>query len=518
MINTNDKKHCCGCSGCAQACPKSCISMQADSEGFKYPLIDNEKCVNCGTCERVCPVASNSLTVCDKESVPKVYAIKHNNEVIRKESSSGGAFSLLAEYVIAKGGLVYACRLDENMKAIHTCVDRLDDLHAFRGSKYVQSEIGTVYRSIKRDLEERKKVLFVGTPCQAAGLYAFMGYNSNDNLIIVDFICHGVPSPQIFSDFIQFEEEKHGSKVIEHAFRNKDKGWNQSGLQLGSRTRFDNGTVIRRYPAFKDKYMNAFLDDVCLRPSCYECHFKKIPKLYSDFTIADFWGIDKVVPEMNDNKGTSLVLVNTQNGQMIFDTVKSNCDYKEVEYDKAVKRNNPLVKSAKEPARRRSFFEDYDTKGYSYVQRKYMSAFLWALHKSINLGFTMLSRFEQFIKFAIVGASNTIINLSVYYLCIYLGAHYLLAYTAGFIVSVCNAFFWNNRYVFKNKQEKNLVKAFIKVLTSYGFSFVLSVILMSIMVELIGIPSVVAPLLKMVITIPINFVLNKVWAFKDTNR
>ena len=301
---------------------------------------------------------------------------------------------------------------------------------------------------------------------------------------------------------------------MEYRFRLKDHGWSSSGLQLGTEYRTETGKVIRKYPAYRDAYMNGFLDDAFLRPVCYECPFKEIRKVYSDFTIADFWGVRRVSPKLYDKKGTSLVLIQNEHARKLWNEVRENCVYEEVSADSALKRNRSIDTSARRKKNRELFFPDYRNKGYGYVEKKYMSGLVWGWHRILR----SLDRIRQFVKFALVGCSNTIINLAVYYTCIYFGLHYLLAYTLGFAVSVCNAFYWNNRYVFTNKQEKSLLKAFCKVVLSYGFSFALSVLLMGVLVDILNISQLLAPLIKMTVTIPINFVLNKVWAFKDRDQ
>lgn len=509
MISISDKTLCCGCGACAQVCPQHCLEMVPDPEGFLYPVTDTNSCVDCGLCNKVCPILHTNAS--DPPFVPRAFGGWHKDAAIRQDSSSGGAFTLLAEAILGSGGLVFGCTLDADLRAHHIAVDDPLDLTKLRGSKYVQSEVGLSYSLAKAALEKGKQVLFVGTPCQTAGLYAYLGNKRHDRLYLADFICHGVPSPAVFKAFLQEQESAQGSKMVAHRFRTKDHGWKQTGIQLGSYSLFDNGQTVRRYPAFRDPYMNAFLDDVDLRPSCYACKFKTLPKEYADFTIADFWGVDKVAPELNDKKGTSLVLVHTAHGQHLWDQVKERFHHQEVDFAAATKRNPPLLHSAAMNPNRAAFFADLQQKGFPYVEQKYMSGMTWATHKALKL----LSRFEQFIKFGIVGCSNTLINLAVYYTCIHLGFHYLIAYTIGFLVSVCNAFYWNNKYIFKNKQESSLPKAFLKVVISYGLSFLLSILLMGIMVELLSISSLLAPLLKLAITIPLNFFLNKVWAFRD---
>ena len=512
MIEINEKKtNCCGCSGCVQACPRKCIFMYEDEEGFPYPEIDPAECIGCGICDGVCPV-ENKESLSHKEDRYPIFAGGwHKDEEIRAASSSGGAFSLFADYVLSKNGLVYGCALDKNLKAQHICVDKPSDLNKLRGSKYVQSSLEEVYSDVKKNIKEGRMVLFTGTPCQTAGLYSFIGNERYENLYTVDFICHGVPSPHIFKTYISELEKELGTKISSFSFRSKDHGWNQSGLQLGTSYTTDDGRSFRNYPAFRDPFMNGFLDDAYLRPICYECPFKGRDIGYADFTIADFWGVNRVNPSLNDKKGTSLVLIMNRHAESLWESVKDRFEYAIVREDKALRNNRTIFASAERRKNRDCFFEDYHNKGYGYVKKKYMSGFTWAWHKICGI----IKRMEQFIRFAVVGCTNTLINLAVYYTCIYLGMHYNLAYTLGFLVSVCNAFYWNNKVVFVNKQEQSLLKAFIKVLMSYGASFLLSLVLMSVLIDILHISTLLAPLIKMSVTIPINFILNKLWAFRD---
>lgn len=508
MIISSKKEKCCGCGACAQICPVACIDMKSDAEGFLYPTVDEDRCINCGACKEICPVdkkADGSLAV---RKMPHAIGGWHKDPAIRQDSSSGGMFTLLAEAILAEGGTVYGCALDEKQRAVHIRIDDKNELYKLRGSKYTQSIIGDSYKQVKKDIDCGRKVLFVGTPCQTAGLHSYIREEGCNRLYTADFICHGVPSPKVFEDYIRSEEEKHGCRIVSFRFRNKDHGWSQTGLQMGTRADFEDGRHIRKYPAFMDPYMNAFLEDVCLRPSCYECSFKSLSKDYADFTIADFWGVDKIDKDLNDRKGTSLLLIHTEKGQALWEKNNNGFFFKKVDPEAATRRNRPLTHSAVKNPRRDDFFRDYNEKGYDYAKKKYMSAIVWAWHRS-----------EQLIKFALVGCSNTIISLAVYYFTHYfLGIHYLIAYTLGFFVSVCNAFFWNSKYVFKDKQETNQIKAFIKLMTSYGASFLISLVLMGFMVELLNIPSLIAPIIKLMVTIPLNFVLNKVWVFKDKKK
>ncbi|MCR5718974.1 MAG: Coenzyme F420 hydrogenase/dehydrogenase, beta subunit C-terminal domain [Lachnospiraceae bacterium] len=571
LILIEDKSKCTGCNACMQICPAKCIEMKRDAEGFWYPVADKDKCLKCNACVNACPVIncgkvhsgnlhlSNENETGDAKTIRKnetesdekagcgnetesdekagcgnenesddkagcgngleqckvlAYGCRNRDEDVRYKSSSGGVFSAFAKEIIEDGGVVFACVLKGKKAVIEKTCD-ISGLEAMRGSKYVQCDTQNAYSEIKEILASNRKVLFVGTPCQTAGLYSFLGYREYPNLFTMDFICHGVPSPKLFEDYVDSIESKNKSKVTSFKFRNKDKGWSQTGLQLGTYYELKNGKTVRNYPAFKDRYMNAFLDDVALRPSCYDCRFKSIPKSYADYTVADFWGISKIIPELNDKKGTSLLLVHSKKGEEYLKEIAEALEALPVGFKESVKRNPPLLKSAVRYKRRDRFFEDYEKYGYDYVEKKYMSAFKWGTHKAFSVFGSIWKRFEQFIKFGIVGISNTVICLAVYYLGLLVGIDYRISYTLGFLASVCNAFYWNNKYVFKNKQEKSILKAFAKVFASYGLSFVISIILMNIFVELLHIPSVIAPLLKLVVTIPINFVLNKVWAFKD---
>ncbi len=387
MIIIQQKSLCCGCGACAQICPRDCIEMQSDEEGFWYPKVDHKKCNGCNLCNRVCPIVYPALR--DDRSLKRagvlgVFGGWHKCEEIRQESSSGGAFTLFAEEIISNGGRVFGCKLDSGMKAVHAGADSIRELSALRGSKYVQSNMVGTYKEVIKMLNEGRQVLFTGTPCQAAGLYSFIGNKDHEKLYIVDFICHGVASPKVFADYIKAEETRKGCRMVAYRFRNKDKGWSQTGLQLGTLSKYEDGTGIRKYPAYRDSYMNAFLSDVCLRPSCYACNFKNMPKNYADITIADFWGVDQMVSGLNDKKGTSLIIVNTDHGMGLWNKVNRAFVYKEVSYKDVVKRNPSLIKSAELLSRRERFYADYQSKGYEYVEKKYMTAIAWGWHKIMN--------------------------------------------------------------------------------------------------------------------------------------
>ena len=382
-----DKRKCCGCSACSHVCPKECIAMLEDNEGFLYPEIDSNKCIECDKCRKVCPVL-NADSGKERNIRDKVYPVAYGgwnlDNDTRSESSSGGAFSIMAEKILEQGGKVYGCALDNNMNAVHIGVNTKKELYRLRGSKYVQSEIGNVYREIKSILESGRKVLFVGTPCQAAGLNSYLGKHY-ENLYKVDFICHGVPSPKVFKSYINHLEKERGAQITTFKFRNKDHGWHSSGMQLGTLIKFDNHKDIRKYPAFRDTYMNGFLKDIYLRPSCYNCAFKKLPKDYVDFTIADFWGVNRVSKNLNDGKGTSLILVHNDHGAAFWDQIKAGFYYQQVNLESALKHNRSIVCSVAENSGRERFFIEFKEKGYDYVERKYLSAYSWVKRKSLKV-------------------------------------------------------------------------------------------------------------------------------------
>ncbi len=360
MINITQKHTCCGCQGCAQICPRNCIRMQCDEEGFWYPVVDKERCISCGLCEKVCPVI-NSKEI--QKETPVAYAAQCTQEHIREISSSGGIFSVLAEHILAQNGTVYGAVL-ENQAVKHIRVADSSDLGMLRGSKYVQSNIGNTYLEAKQDLNDNKLVLFSGTPCQIEGLLYFLG-KEYPNLICMDFICHGVPSPTVWKRYVSYREEKANARMVNAFFRRKHYGWKSFTMQFV----FDNGTEEVQMHN-DDLYMHAFLHDLSLRPSCYQCSFKKLNRI-SDITVADFWGINKVSPKMNDDKGTSLVILHSQKGKEIFSKICSSLLYQQVDFHDSIKGNYVISQSAKQPHTRDAFLQQVQEAPFDIVVDKY---------------------------------------------------------------------------------------------------------------------------------------------------
>ncbi|OOB79960.1 MAG: hypothetical protein BEN18_02205 [Epulopiscium sp. Nuni2H_MBin001] len=395
MIEIANAYECCGCNGCVQICPKSCITMVDDREGFWYPKVDKSKCIECQLCKKVCPIIQEKHhlkeTNTEQKQTLAVYGGWHKNSEIRRLSSSGGVFTLLAEYILSQDGIVFGARTDKNLKVSHIGITNTKDLNKLRRSKYVQSDIGQTYTAVKNALIKGQLVLFVGAPCQTAGLQCFLNKDYS-NLYTCDFICHGVPSPLVFSKYVNYLEKKNKDSIIGFSFRNKHKGWNQIGLQMGTVVKFRSGQFKEYMPAYRDYFMSGFLSDIYLRPACYKCMFKSKDKRHADITMADFWGVKKYYPELDDKNGTSLLLLNSTKAEELFKHVKDNFHYKECEFDKALERNPSLWKSAKEPKRRIQFYTDLEQYPFQYVMIKHMTGLRWLIEKVFGMLQTKLRK------------------------------------------------------------------------------------------------------------------------------
>ena len=350
MIQITDKHNCCGCSACSSICPKHCITMQADMEGFLYPKVNDADCIDCGLCEKVC----HELHPFEERKPQKVYAAINKDEEIRLKSSSGGIFYLLAEKTISEGGVVFGARFDEQWQVVIDYAETMEDVKTFMGSKYVQARMATAYADAKRFLVEGRKVLFTGTPCQIAGLLHFLP-KEYDNLTTCDFICHGTPSPKVWDRYLR-EILKGANRAIKDVnFRNKDDGWKKFSFKMHYNEDNRQITLISFHQ--NNTYMRAFLSDLILRPSCYACKAKQC-RSKADITIADFWGISDEHPEMDDDKGTSLVLVHTSKGESALN--KSQTCFIETKLKDAVRSNRAIYRSAIVHPKRSYFFEQLD--------------------------------------------------------------------------------------------------------------------------------------------------------------
>lgn len=354
---------CCGCSACASICPKKCITMIENSEGFLYPAVDKEKCVNCGLCENVCPVLSKRHATDLHEAYGAI--TKDNNILLR--SSSGGIFTELATLILNNGGCVFGAAFSNGFHGVkHVMVESHKDLASLRGSKYVQSEIGDTYRKAKEQLETGRLVLFSGTPCQIAGLKNYLR-KDYDNLLLVDIICHGTPSPALWSRYLTAVETQMGGKASYVSFRHKEHGWRKFGMELP----FETG---KRY--FKelgeDPFLKMFLKNYCLRESCYNCQVKKDGSV-ADITIGDFWGVEHVAPEIDNSMGVSLAFVHTEKGKQCFESAAKHMKTVKTNYDSAIAHNSAMIQSVARPKERDRFFSDMDCMDWDKLVKKYTS-------------------------------------------------------------------------------------------------------------------------------------------------
>ena len=344
MIAKN-RANCSGCEACANICPKHCIEMKPDKEGFYYPNINKNECIECGQCDATCPVLNYKEPAISK--LPTALAAINKDWNIRRNSSSGGAFTTLAEIILNRGGIVFGAAFNKDWQVVHIAAESMEELSKIRGSKYVQSRIGSIYRQVKTELETGLQVLFSGTPCQAVGLKYFLK-KDYDNLILIDTACKGVPSPILWNHYINYRGRGH--KISHIIFRDKQKGWENSLFKIIFNDRGMYSSEIN-----KDLFCQGFGLALHLRPSCHECHFKGLAR-FSDITLADFWGVRNVLPEMYDNKGTSLILVNSEKGIKLLN--ETRLIVKEANIQKAVENNPCLITSFPADPRRKDFFND----------------------------------------------------------------------------------------------------------------------------------------------------------------
>lgn len=347
MINIVNKYNCCGCGACINICPKQCISYQEDNEGFLYPKVNINDCINCNLCNKVCPYNGISK----KRDPITIYAAKHKDDYIRLNSSSGGIFTSLAEKIINSNGVVFGCQFDKSWNAIHSYTNNIKELSKYRGSKYIQSNTLRTFNEVKSFLDKGLLVLYSGTPCQILGLKNYLR-KEYANLITVDFVCHGVPSPKVWQLYIK--SLGSNSVITDIKFRNKEIGWRNYTLYIKTEHKeFKYSMENNQSP-----YMKGFLNELYLRPSCHNCVAKCFASR-SDLTIADYWWIHNIKPEMDDDKGVSLVYINTKVGYALFNKL----DIEKVETNKIEDINEAYLfqgavsYSAKENRNRNIFFE-----------------------------------------------------------------------------------------------------------------------------------------------------------------
>jgi acetyltransferase-like isoleucine patch superfamily enzyme/coenzyme F420-reducing hydrogenase beta subunit len=367
MIQITDKKDCCGCNACADICTHDAIQFTTDVEGFWYPEIDKEKCANCGLCEKVCPVIhATELKKNDLEQ-SICYAAEHKNLEVVFDSTSGGAFSALADIMYKEKGYVGGAVFNDEFSIRHYISNDKKDLPKLRSSKYAQSNLSGFYKEVKQILVNGEKVLVCGCPCQMTALRAFL-QNDYDNLIIADFVCRGINSPKVFRKYLDTFEERYGSPIVYSKAKSKEYGWRS----LTHKAVLANG---KSYYETKDVnyFTKGYLHtNVYCRPSCYECRFKGFPRI-ADVTLADYWGIEKIDKTMDKDLGTSLVMINSRKGQAYFEKVKQRINYIQTPFDSILQGNLALTKPLPPPlVDRTQFFMDLDEMTFSKVAEKYI--------------------------------------------------------------------------------------------------------------------------------------------------
>lgn len=362
MIEINNKKDCCGCTACMATCHKHAITMVADEEGFLYPQVDKNACDNCGACSRVCPVQSPIL---ETTFYQKAVLFQHGDARILRESTSGGLFTAIAEWVIARGGIVYGAAYDGGFTIRHVGVERLENLDRFRNSKYAQSEIGNTFNKIRTLLCEDRWVLFSGTPCQLEGLHKFLR-KPYERLVMVDVICHACPSPLLFRKWIEVNERHCGKQATNIKFRDKVYGYKYSAVTMYD----DDGKLFYKEGIDTDVMLRAFFNNISPRPSCFACPSKKQYHV-TDFSIWDCFDVGKFSRELDNDKGVTRALLHTDKAHMIWEDIASCGMIKEIPVAAAVEGVHEMYYSVPKNPRRTDFFRDLNQLPTEDVFRKY---------------------------------------------------------------------------------------------------------------------------------------------------
>lgn len=347
MNNVGEVENCAGCYACANVCPKECIIYRQDEKGFSYPIIDYNKCINCGRCLKACAQVKDV-----QKSLPKIsYALKHKSAQVRFNSTSGGAFTVISDYILDSQGLVYGATMKENYNVEHIVVHNKSQRDLLRKSKYLQSDLSNIYKDVLEKLKSGKKVLFTGTPCQVAGLKTFLN-KDYDNLFTCDVICHGVPSKDVFKQYIKLKENENKQQVESLDFRTK-----KFGQKAAINIKFNEKEYVRIFET--DEFGVLFTGGYIMRDSCYNCKYATKERV-SDITIGDFWGIDKIVPDFDDNKGVSMVLINTDKGKLIFKSIKEKIDFLEIPLQQCVELQEQLQFPIKKAKVYDEFWKEYN--------------------------------------------------------------------------------------------------------------------------------------------------------------
>ena len=385
-----NQEACVGCGACASACSKKCIEMKMNREGFFYPMVRTSMCVGCEKCKSVCPV----LNISKPENIDtRAFAAYCYNEMIRYSSTSGGIFTLLCTWVIAHGGVIYGAAYDDHFKVVHIQCNSIEEVRKIQQAKYSQSDLSDCFNRIKEKINKKQYVLFSGTPCQVNALKSFLG-KETPYLYLVDLICHGVPSPKVWNQYIAYRSEKDngGEYPLTINMRSKETGWPAYSVSFEYKTGYK---YLQKNNL--DPYMRAFVKNLCLRKSCYECKFNGIKRV-SDLTLGDYWGVNTAHPEavntnrLDYNKGVSCVFVNTDKGRRLFEKYGFGMECVESDYKVAVRFNGQAEKPVEAPLNRNMVLEAYAEKGYPAVDKFYwdlvgMKKFIYYVKNTIPRSF-----------------------------------------------------------------------------------------------------------------------------------
>ena len=369
MIQILNKENCCGCTACVAICPKACIEMREDTEGFLYPSVDKDKCIQCGACEKVCPIL-NSMQ--ERPFEQAAYIVQNKNEKVLRESTAGGAFTSIAKYILKSNGVVFGVELGNDLVARHIYIENEAALSRFRNSKYVQSCVGGTFKQVKSFLNQGRFVCFSGTPCQIEGLKKYLGKNY-ENLITVDVVCRAVPSPLIFRKYVEYQEKKLSDTIRTVRFRDKHYGYKYSTMNVIT----DRNQGNYHQGVESDPWLRAFFSNIGDRPSCHHCHFRKQYRV-SDFTIWDCFHVGRFSKALDNDKGATRVLVHTDKGRKIFDAIKSDFRYIQTTPEAIVTGTKEMKESVEPNNRRQNFFDDAQRLDGTELFRKYFPETFWA--------------------------------------------------------------------------------------------------------------------------------------------
>lgn len=394
-ITNHKKEECCGCTACVMICPTKALQMEPDEEGYLYPSLNRERCIDCGKCERVCPMLHKEEGRCID-----VIAAKAKDDNDRLQSTSGGVFPILARSILSQGGLVAGVVFDDQFSVIHILSDKNEDIDRMRGSKYVQSRLDNLFDVILQEIATRK-VLFTGTPCQCEGLRRFVNLKKGniENLILCDLVCDGVPSPKLWKDYVQYLESIFGDKLTNFIFRNKKEGWSYN-TQSAVFGEVDKSSSVNS----KFSWIELFTNHSLRRPSCYYCPYTN-HRRNSDLTIGDFWGIEKFVPDFEDNLGISAVLIHSPKGEKIWSDIKSKALYVVGSISDCQQKR--LLFPIIEPDNRKNFWSQYNSKGIKcvldkYGKRNFVKRFIYKnvlpITKKIKLYDTLFNLYHHILK------------------------------------------------------------------------------------------------------------------------